>query len=51
LAEQRFTGLSDTARRNIVHFYGPSPQPSANNRRELKRWKRLAAELSALRAN
>ena len=49
LAERRFASVPDAARRNILTFYGPSPAPSNKNRREQKRWKRITAELSALR--
>ena len=51
LAERRFSGVPDEVRRNILSFYGSSPGPSRNNRREQKHWKRIAAELSALRTN
>jgi hypothetical protein len=49
LAERRFVGVPDAARRNILSFYGPSPAPSKNNRQEQKRWQRITAELSTLR--
>jgi hypothetical protein len=51
LAKRRFLGVSDAVRRNIVNFYGPTPEPSRGNRRERKHWRRIAGELSALRTN
>jgi hypothetical protein len=51
LAERRFTGVPDAVRSNILSFYGSSPGPSRNNRREQKHWKRITAELSTLRTN
>ena len=49
LAERRFAAAPDAVRRNILNFYGPAPGPSRENRREQKRWKRIAADLSGLR--
>ena len=51
LAARRFAGLPEAVRRHIVSFYGPTPEPSRANRREQKHWKRIAADLSALRAS
>ena len=48
LAKNRFRGVPEAVRRNIQDFYGPSPAPSKQNRREQKRWTRIAAALSEL---
>jgi hypothetical protein len=48
LSDRRFAGTPTALKRNIIAFYGTSPQPSSNSRKVRKRWGRVEMALREL---